>query len=181
MFTFRHMKTPAWAKDQTDIYFLVLDENNNKYGYIGLQSVDLTKGVCHNLCYKTHKKFRGQGKSKYYLKEFIEWCPLEFDIFKATVRKDNIASIKMLEFCEFERMPEKTPKTVKKPNPLVVTKKESITPKQDSIIYDSFMDSTLNSFLNFKSNGIGESEPIKVEKKEPVVGFYSYRLKRFDY
>ncbi len=102
-FVFKHIKTPVWAKEE-DIYYLVIDENRNEIGYIGLQDVDFQKGFCKNLCYKTNLKFRGKGYSKHYLKDFIESCPFDFDMFKATVRIDNEASIKMLEYCGFVKV-----------------------------------------------------------------------------
>ena len=100
-FSFKHIKTPGWAKSSNDIYFLVLDENNNKFGYIGLQSMDFSKGICGNFCYKTHIKYRGQKKSKYYVKQFIEECMFDIDIWRAYTSEENVASIKILEYCGF--------------------------------------------------------------------------------
>lgn len=173
MFTFKHMKTPAWAKSNTDIYFLVLDSLDNKYGYIGLQDVDLVKGICHNICYKTNKKFRGQGKSKYYLEEFIEWCPFEFDLFKANVRKDNIASIRMLEYCGFEKV------STKNKNYLKVDI-ESIQKeiKQFDALDILFKTKEKEILNNAKKLRLKTLEKIE---KENEVNYFNYKLKRFDF
>lgn len=155
MFYFKHIKTPAWAKSE-DIYFLVI-KDNEEYGYIGLQDVNFIKGVCENLCYKTHKKFRGKKESKYYLKEFLySWCPFDFDIIKARVNEDNIASQKMLEFCGFEKT-------------LINDNKKNTTPQISHL------------------NKVKKPVPYlnkKEEKKEPAVEkkkYYFYKLKKFDF
>jgi len=101
-FSFKHIKTPAWAK-KSDIYFIVLTNNNQEIAYIGLQSLDFQLGVCNNICYKTFLDFRGNGWSKYYLFDFIRWQPFDFDIIKAFVKEENIASCKMLEYCGFTK------------------------------------------------------------------------------
>jgi len=175
------MKTPAWAKDKTDIYFLVLDENRNSYAYIGLQDVDLNKGICNNLCYKTHKKFRGQKRSKHYLKEFIEWCPLNFDVFKATVRKDNIPSIKMLEFCGFEKLQSKSNSIEDEIKDLElelaffqegksdIVKNPVNKDKAKNILEDK--EQVLKNKINYLKKRLGRDEN----------KYVSYKLKRFDF
>lgn len=100
-FSFKHIKTPGWARSSNDIYFLVLDEEKNNFGYIGLQEVDFSRGICGNLCYKTHVKYRGQGKSKYYVKQFIQECMFDIDLWMAYVVEENVSSRKILEYCGF--------------------------------------------------------------------------------
>lgn len=101
-YTFKHIKTPGWARSSDDIYFLVLDENKEDFGYIGLQRMDFSRGICGNLCYKTHIKNRGKGKSKQYVKQFIAECPFDIDLWEAYVQEENLASRKILEFCGFK-------------------------------------------------------------------------------
>lgn len=164
MFYFKHIKTPAWAKSN-DIYYLVIDEQMNEYGYIGLQDIDFSRGICGNLCYKTHIKFRGKGKSKHYLKQFLSWCPFEFDIIRAYVRKDNIPSIKMLEFCGFER---KEGKTTVNEERLKILERELKNVSKD----------------NKKRKEEISKEIKKVKKiieKEKEEASIIYRLKKFDY
>lgn len=175
MFKFKHMKTPTWAS-HTDVYFVVLDENLNEFAYIGLQDLDLVRGVCNNLCYKTSKRFRGKGKSKEYLKEFLEWCPLNFDLIKASAKKDNIASIKMLEYCGFTKQPLKASKLDKE---IALVKKE--------IEFKKVLDKQ-NENLGIK---VGEY-PLKIDpekkleelierRKNSESNYFTYRLKKFDY
>lgn len=164
MFTFKHMKTPVWAKEN-DIYFLVLDEEGNEYGYIGLQDVNFSRGVCGNLCYKTHKRFRGKGRSKQYLKEFLDCCPFEFDIIKASVKKDNIASIKMLEYCDFKKQEESIGSYEKELKRLEGVLKS--VPKDNKV---------------FENRTKADIENVKEKiKKEISKGSYQYKLKKFDY
>lgn len=164
MFTFKHIKTPAWA-NSSDIYFLALDESNNEFGYIGLQDLDFSKGVCGNLCYKTHKNFRGQGISKHYLKEFLEWCPIEFDIIKAYVKRHNVPSIKMLEFCGFER--KKEPETTEEKKLGILKQALKRVPENNKIRKDEISK---------------EIEDVKkIIEKEKEKSSILYKLKKFDY
>lgn len=176
MFRFEHMKTPAWAKDNKDIYFLVINEDGEHYGYIGLQNIDLSVGSCNNLCYKTRKKFRGEGKSKYYLKEFLAWCPLNIDQYKASVNRDNIASIKMLEFCGFTRS------SVKRNNPdpkidILIEEIECLNKAIKSSTGD--ITKAVNN-MEKKTTKLKELDKLMLAKsKEPE--YFSYKLRRFDY
>ena len=102
MYTFKHMKTPGWSPVEFSIYHAVIDENDEIIGYIGLQDLDLARGICGNLCYKTDINHRGKGKSKQYLKEFLELDIYDIDVYKACVMDTNVASRKMLEFAGFK-------------------------------------------------------------------------------
>ncbi len=173
MFIFKHMKTPAWSKSNKDIYFLVTNKEGARLAYIGLQDVDLSKGLCNNLCYKTNKKFRGKGISKFYLRDFIEWCPLELDIFRASVRKDNIPSIKMLEFCGFEKVSVK--KNVESEKLIGMLRKD-IREFETSPILTTTKES--RALVAIKRNKLKELEKNSSSKDN---NYYIYKLKRFDF
>lgn len=165
------MRTPPWAGKE-DIYFMVIEkETNNKYGYIGLQGLDFQKGVCDNFCYKTNKKFRGQGKSKHYLKEFLDWCPLYLDIFKASVKRDNVASIKMLEYCGFEEVVKKVSKTQEDVNALEKKVKEL-----EKKVKEDKDDSTSIILLGSKKRELTYAKEVVEESRN-----LTFRLKRFDF
>lgn len=166
------MKTPSWAGSE-DIYFLILDENHNKYGYIGLQGLNFQKGICDNLCYKTHKKFRGQGKSKIYLQEFLDWCPLHLDIFKATVRRDNIPSIKMLEYCGFEEVVKTNEKLEREVR--LLKKEIEVLEKKEEV--ETKVKIPFTSALPIKKKELARLESLLKKEKE----YFSYRIKRFDF
>ena len=102
MFTFKHMRSPGWASGaESSIYFKVV-YNNEEIGYIGCQECDWGRGIINNLCYKTFEPHRGKGLTKAYIKEFVDSSFLDVDVVRAKVPRDNIASIKVLEYAGFE-------------------------------------------------------------------------------
>lgn len=168
-FTFKHMKTPYWAGAE-DVYFSVLDEDKNEYGYIGLQNINFKTGVCGNLCYKTTSSRRGERKSKYYLKQFLENCPFDIDLFKAVVLEENTPSIKMLEFCGFDKF-RKEKKGNKK-------KLESLRLKLKEIGEE--LDGKIDSRLLLIRKEISEEKKLLKENEKNSKLVY-FKLKKYDY
>lgn len=102
-YNFIHMKTPGWANSNSIYYRIIYNKTHEEVGYIGIQDYNFTNGVCGNICYRIYNKFQRQGHGKTSFKEFIHSRIFDFDIYEAYVKKDNIASIKILESCGFNR------------------------------------------------------------------------------
>ena len=101
-FRFKNIKTPGWVENGCFSIYYSVYENEKEIGYIGLQELDFSRMVCNNICYKTFEPYRNQGKKKEYFKQFLNNCPFDFDVIRAKVMPDNIASQKILEYANCE-------------------------------------------------------------------------------
>lgn len=102
-YNFIHMKTPGWANSNSIYFKVVCRSTNEEVGYIGIQDYDFSKGICGNICYRIYNKYQKRGHGKKSFKEFVYSKFFDFDVYEAFVKKDNEASIKILEHCGFKR------------------------------------------------------------------------------